>query len=107
MSKTKKMMAGVLTTALMTSLVACGSTDQARPAKPKDKSCDKWKWDEDTQTYYCSDSSSSSHSGSYYHGGRYYGSKKQLTSSSAYKSFKSSSSYKSGIGSGSKGGFGG
>ncbi|MDM8150372.1 hypothetical protein SAMN04487776_103297 [Priestia megaterium] len=106
MSKTKKMMAGVLTTALMTSLVACGSTDQARPAKPKDKSCDKWKWDENTQTYYCSDSSSS-HSGSYYHGGRYYGSKKQLTSSSAYKSFKSSSSYKSGIGSGSKGGFGG
>jgi uncharacterized lipoprotein YehR (DUF1307 family) len=105
MSKTKKMMAGVLTTALMTSLVACGSTDQARPAKPKDKSCDKWKWDEDTQTYYCSDSSS--HSGAYYHGGRYYGSKKQLTSSSAYKSFKSSSSYKSGIGSGSKGGFGG
>src|SRR6478752_1207274 len=73
---------------------------------PKDKSCDKWKWDEDTQTYYCSDSSSS-HSGSYYHGGRYYGSKKQLTSSSAYKSFKSSSSYKYGIGSGSKGGFSG
>ncbi|AQX54511.1 hypothetical protein LZP85_10910 [Priestia flexa] len=98
MSKTKKMMAGVLTTVMVTSLVGCGSN---RPPEPDDDSCRDWDWDEDTQTYYCDSSSSTTGGGHYYHNGKTYSSKKSLTSDSSYKS------YKSGIGSGTKGGFGG
>lgn len=101
MNKTKKMMAGVLAAALVTSLAACG---QDRPPKPTGTDCDDWDWDEDTGTYYCDDYNSS-HSGGYYHGGRYYSSKQALQSSSTYKSY--ATQYKSGIGSGTKGGFGG
>ncbi|TYR81655.1 hypothetical protein FZC66_07430 [Priestia megaterium] len=97
MSKTKKMMAGVLTTVMMTSLIGCGSN---RPPEPDDDSCGDWDWDEGTQTYYCDDYSSA-HGRSYYHGGKYYKSKNLLRSDSSYKT------YKAGIGTGTKGGFGG
>lgn len=101
MNKTKKMMTGVLTAALVTSLAACG---QDRPPKPTGYDCDDWDWDKETGTYYCDDSRSSYH-GSYYHGGSFYSNKKTLKSSSIYQSY--SKQYKSGIGSGTKGGFGG
>jgi len=95
------MMAGVLTTAAMVSLTACS---EERPAAPTGTDCDDWEWDNKTGTYYCDDNDSS-HRGGYYYGGKYYSSKKALEKSKGYKSY--SSSYKSGIGSGSKGGFGG
>lgn len=107
MNKTKKMMMGVLSATLVTSLAGCGTN---RPAEPTDVYCDDWEWDNDTGTYYCDDydSSSSGSSGSsrsYYHGGKMYSSKSELTSSSSYQSYYTN--YKSGIGSGTKGGFGG
>lgn len=95
------MMVGVLAAAAMVSLSACS---EERPAAPKGTDCDDWEWDEDTGTYYCDDDRSS-YRGGYYYGGHHYSSKKALQSSKAYKSY--SASYKSGIGSGSKGGFGG
>ncbi|MFC3886202.1 hypothetical protein ACFOU2_23025 [Bacillus songklensis] len=101
MDKTKKMMTGVLAAALATSMTACG---QDRPPKPTGYDCDDWDWDKETRTYYCDDDSSSYYR-SYYHGGTFYSSKNKLKSSSGYKSYYSQ--YKAGIGSGTKGGFGG
>lgn len=105
MSKTKKMMMGVLSATIATSLAGCGSN---RPPEPTDVYCDEWDWDDETGTYYCDDYDSSSSSGStrsYYHGGKMYTSKSELHNSAAYKSYYAD--YKSGIGSGTKGGFGG
>ncbi|RUL56879.1 MULTISPECIES: hypothetical protein [Lysinibacillus] len=101
LKKTKKMMMGVVSATLVTSLAGCGSD---RPAKPTGYDCDDWEWDSDAGTYYCDDDDST-HSGGYYHGGTMYKSKKALQSSSAYQTYYSN--YKSGIGSGTKGGFGG
>lgn len=98
MKKTKKMMTGVLTAALAASLAACG---EDRPPEPTGYDCDDWDWDKKTGTYYCDDDSSS-HSGGYYHSGTVYSNKKALQTSSSYQSY-----VKSGIGSGTKGGFGG
>ena len=101
MKKTKNMMKGVITAALVTSLTACG---EDRPPEPTGYDCDDWDWDSETGTYYCDDDDSY-YGGRYYHSGSFYSSKSSLKSSPSYKSYQSS--YKSGIGSGSKGGFGG
>ncbi|WP_042352946.1 hypothetical protein [Bacillus massiliigorillae] len=106
-----------------------------RPAEPTDVSCGDWDWDDDTGTYYCDDRRSSNF-GMYYLMGQMFNSRSALTSSSKYKTYRQSyrpntkneeyssgsggggsysgsgsssenKSYKSGIGSGSKGGFGG
>ncbi|MDQ0220962.1 hypothetical protein ELQ35_21600 [Peribacillus cavernae] len=104
MNKTKKMMSGVAAALFAVSVTGC-SESSARPAKPSDKGCDDWEFDKDTGTYYCDDSSSGHH-GAYYYGGRYYNSKSALKKSSGFASYQKS--YKSGIGSSSKGGsFGG
>lgn len=95
------MMAGVITAALVSSLAACG---EDLPPEPTGTDCDDWDWDEETGTYYCDDYDSS-YGGHYYYGGSYYSSKSKLKSNSSYKSY--ASQYKSGIGSGTKGGFGG
>jgi len=50
LKKTKKMMSGVLTAALVSSLAACGGD---RPPKPVGTDCDDWDWDRETGTYYC------------------------------------------------------
>ncbi|MFZ0443179.1 MAG: hypothetical protein WAM95_00710 [Bacillus sp. (in: firmicutes)] len=101
MKKTKKMMSGVLTVALVSSLAACGGD---RPPKPTGTDCGDWEWDRESGTYYCDDNDSS-YRGHYYYGGSYYSNKNNLKNSSHYKSY--SNQYKSGIGSGTKGGFGG
>ncbi|SOC05302.1 hypothetical protein SAMN05880501_10440 [Ureibacillus xyleni] len=100
LNKTKKMMVGVLSVSLVT-LTACGDD---RPAEPTGYDCDDWEWDKDTGTYYCDDDDST-YARSYYHGGSMYKSKNELKNSSNYQTYYSN--YKSGIGSGTKGGFGG
>lgn len=95
-------MTGVLAAAALVSLSACG--DEPRYAEPTGTDCDDWDWDKKTGTYYCDDNNST-HSGRYYHGGTYYNSRKALQESATYKSY--ATNYKSGIGSGYKGGFGG
>ncbi|WP_110114732.1 hypothetical protein [Bacillus sp. CGMCC 1.16541] len=104
MNHTKKMMTGVLAAIMATSLVGCGSGTAERPQEPEDDECDKWKFDEETGTYYCDDSSST-RAGHFFYGGRYFSNKSALKSDSSFKSYQSQ--YKSGIGSGTKGGFGG
>ncbi|MCQ6275667.1 hypothetical protein JMM81_11925 [Bacillus sp. V3B] len=101
MKKTEKMMKGVIAAALVSSLTACG---QNRPAQPSGTDCNDWEWDSDTGTYYCDDRTSS-RSGYYYYGGAFYSNKNALRGSSNYQSYEKS--FKSGIGSGSKGGYGG
>lgn len=101
LSKTKKMMMGALSAATVASLSACGSE---RPEEPIGYECDDWEWDKDTGAYYCDDDDSTYARG-YYHGGGFYKSKKELQNNKAYQSYYTN--YKSGIGSGTKGGFGG
>ncbi len=98
MNKTKKMMAGVFASLMSVSVVGCSSSD--RPPEPTDTSCGDWDWDEETGTYYCDDSSSRSY-GHYFYNGNSYSSKSMLNRDSSYIS------YKSGIGSGSEGSYGG
>ncbi|WP_374963108.1 hypothetical protein [Lysinibacillus sp. RS5] len=102
MNKTKKMMTGALAAAALLTLTACG--EERGYAEPTGTDCDDWDWDDETGTYYCDDHHST-HAGSYYYGGKYYGTKNSLQTSADYKTYKTN--YKSGIGSGSKGSFGG
>ncbi|TMU83902.1 hypothetical protein FGG79_17245 [Bacillus sp. BHET2] len=102
MNKTKKMMAGVAASVMAISVTGCGNQDL--PPEPTDVDCDDWDWDDESGTYYCDDDRSSNF-GYYYFAGRMFKNKSKLKNFSSYKSY--SKSYKSGIGSGSKGGFGG
>ena len=108
MKKTKKLLSGIVSTAMITGLTAC-SDNSSRPPVPDDASCDDWEWDANDGVWECDDEDSQRY-GHYFYGGSYYSSKKNLHASSAFKSYKSGSSIKggsSGFGSGSKGGFGG
>lgn len=108
------------------------SINNDRPPEPTDVSCSDWDWDDETGTYYCDDRRSSNF-GMYYLMGSLFNSKSALRSSSQYKSYqqgyrprkddnssgsagytggsssssKKDANYKSGIGSGSKGSYGG
>ncbi|MBI0578859.1 hypothetical protein IEC97_15950 [Neobacillus cucumis] len=103
MKKTQWLITGVLTSLVAGTISGCS---QDLPPKPDDKRCADWEWDDDQGVWQCDDT----HSGyyhHYYHGGSFFKSKSALHKSSAYKSYKSSSSFKGGFGSGSRGGFGG
>ena len=95
MNKTKKMMAGVLAAALVTSLAACG---QDRPPKPTGTDCDDWDWDGMQApiiamiTIHLTQVVTSQ--------SKILLSKQALQSSSTYKSY--ATQYKSGIGNGRK-----
>ncbi|EMA6341908.1 hypothetical protein ACO11K_000146 [Bacillus cytotoxicus] len=103
MTKTKLLVSSVITSLMATTVSGC---TQDLPPKPKDKSCSKWKWDDELGVWRCNDSYSS-RGGAYYYGGKYYHNKDTLKKSSAFKSYQASSKFKGGIGSGTKGGFGG
>lgn len=104
MKKTKKLISGVIISLVAGSLSGCNKDEL--PPQPDEESCKEWEWDDDTGVWECDDSRSSYH-GYYFLGGMFYQSKSKLTKSTAYKSYKSSSSFKGGFGSGSKGSYGG
>lgn len=106
MKKTKKLLTGIISAAMVTVGSGCGQ--QSLPPLPEDENCKDWEWEDDEGVWECDDDDSTYY-GHYFYGGKYYSTKKLLSASSAYKSYKSSSSFKgsSGFGSGSKGGFGG
>ena len=118
MNKTKKLMAGVATSVMALGMTGCGQNEyepsnSSLPAEPTEYDCDDWEWDENEATYYCDDSRSS-HFGAYYLFGTMFSNKSALRKSPNYSSnfnkynnVQSGGGYKSGIGSGSKGGFGG
>ena len=122
MKTSKKILSGLSVAVLTTSLAACGEDEYeeaALPEEPTGYECDDWDWDDETESYYCDDDRSP-HYGSYFLLGSLFRSKNGLKSSSSYKTYKAnggatgsvskgsnSGSSKSGLGSGSKGGFGG
>ncbi|OLS40491.1 hypothetical protein [Bacillus sp. MRMR6] len=103
MKKTQWLITGVLTSLMAGTLAGCG---QDLPPTPDDPSCSDWDWDDEQGVWQCDDTTSR-HYGHFFYGGMFYRSKSALLNSSAYNSYKSSSSFKGGFGSGSKGGFGG
>ncbi|WP_243290883.1 aminotransferase yhxA [Bacillus sp. FJAT-47783] len=116
MKKTSKLLTGIVSATMVTSLAACSEEEVSLPPVPEDDSCTEWEWDDDDGVWECDDFDSP-HYGHYYYGGRTFSSKSSLRKDSAFKSYQSSSSFKgnvgsskstsSGFGSGSKGGFGG
>lgn len=102
MSKTKKMMVGISSTALMLGMTGCSAEENAIPDPPEDSSCAEWEWDTDDGVWECEDGSSS-HYGHYFYGGRYYKGKSALYASKDYAAYKSSSSFKGGTSSGGSG----
>lgn len=101
MSKTKRMMVGITSTAMMLGLTGCTSAEYVEediPDPPEDTSCSDWEWDAEDGVWECDDSTSTYYR-SYFYGGTYYKDKKSLYASSAYKTYKSSSSFKGSSGS--------
>lgn len=116
MKKNSKIISGLSAAVLTTSLAACGEgyEEAYLPEEPTGYECDDWDWDDVTESYYCDDDRSP-HYGSYFLLGSLFRSKSALKNSSSYKTYKSNGgasslkpgTSKSGLGSGSKGGFGG
>lgn len=98
-NKTKKVMTGISSTALMLGLAGCGSGSPDPyaavdlPPVPDDQNCMDWEWDLDDGVWECEDSNSG-HYGHYYYGGKYYSSKPLLYKSKSYSSYKNSSTFK-------------
>ncbi|MCS0788013.1 aminotransferase yhxA [Cytobacillus oceanisediminis] len=95
LTKTRKMMTGITSTALMLGLSGCGSESQEIPPPPEDSSCTDWEWDEDDGVWECDDSRSSYYR-HYYYGGQYFKNKTALYKSKDFLNYKSSSSFKGG-----------
>ncbi|MCA1029443.1 hypothetical protein LCL95_00195 [Bacillus timonensis] len=106
MKKTKKLMSAVLSGVMVTSTAACGNAQTDLPPVPDTDECRDWDWDDELGVWECDDERSRYYGGFFY-GSKFFKTKSALTSSSAYKSYKSSPSFKGGFSSGSKGGFGG
>ncbi|MFC4323120.1 aminotransferase yhxA [Litchfieldia salsa] len=102
-SKTKKLLAGVTSVAMIASIVGCQNNT---PALPDDSNCDEWEWDDDDGVYEC-DETTSSYYGHYFYGGSYYSNKASLLKSPSYQNYKNSSSFKGGKGFGSGSSFSG
>ncbi|WP_020059542.1 hypothetical protein [Bacillus sp. 123MFChir2] len=103
MTKTKLLVTGVLTSLMAGTLSSC---TKDLPPKPNDRSCSDWDFDDELGVWRCDDNHSS-YRGHYYYSGNYYQNKSTFKNSPEFKSYQSSSNFKGGIGSGSKGGSGG
>jgi hypothetical protein len=101
--KTQWLITGVLTTLVTGTLSGCSDD---LPPKPEDTACADWDWDDEQGVWQCDDNNSRYY-GHFFYGGAFYRSKSSLLKSPSYKSYQSSSSFKGGFGSGTKGGFGG
>jgi hypothetical protein len=121
MGKTKKVIAGVTTTALMLGIAGCGGAtkdpateewdtnqsssgsynnnstsnydDEDIPPIPDDQNCADWEWDLDDGVWECEDGGSR-YFGHYFYGGRYFKSKPDLYKYSEYNNYKNSSNFK-------------
>ncbi|MGD6816640.1 hypothetical protein [Metabacillus sp. 84] len=108
MRKTERMMKQVLVTATASifaiGMSGCSSQSADRPDPPDDQSCDDWEWDNELEVWECDDDRSP-HYGHFFYGGAFFATANALKKSSKYKSYVKGG--KSGIGSGTRGGFGG
>gem|GEM_PF-526753 len=105
MSKTRRMMTGITSTALVLGMAGCGSGTEEYtytediPESPEDSSCSDWEWDAEDGVWECDDYDSNYY-GHYFYGGRYYKGKSALYASKDYISYKNSSSFKGSTSSG-------
>ncbi|MBY6035390.1 aminotransferase yhxA [Fictibacillus nanhaiensis] len=108
MNKTKKLIAGVSSASVAVMLTGCNNYQaEDLPPEPTDTECQDWEWDEEDGVYECDDANSRFF-GHYFLAGKFFKGKNSLLKSSAYKSYKNSSSFKGkGSGFGSSKGFGG
>ncbi|WP_174731592.1 aminotransferase yhxA [Mesobacillus harenae] len=99
MSKTKKIMAGVTSTALALSLAACGTQSAEEDADilpvPEDEDCEDWEWDDDEGVWKC-DEKNSRFFGHYFFLGRFFGNSGLLAQNRDYQSYKNSAAFKGG-----------
>jgi hypothetical protein len=112
LGKTKKVMAGITSTALMMGLASCGVGNQEQgndeswnsgsqggsssmdlPPVPEDQNCEEWEWDPDDGVWECDDSRSGYY-GHFFYGGLFYATKPLLYQSKAYTDYKKSSAFK-------------
>jgi hypothetical protein len=102
LKKTKKLLAGVSTSALvLSSLAACGDNYADLPPVPEDSECGDWEWEDDEGVWECDDRNSP-YFGYFFFGGKRFKTKSMLKSNKSYQNYRSSSSFKGGFGSGSK-----
>ncbi|MCM3602704.1 aminotransferase yhxA [Robertmurraya korlensis] len=105
MSKTRRMMTGITSTALVLGMAGCSSATEEYtytediPDPPEDTSCSDWEWDAEDGVWECDDYDSNYY-GHYFYGGRYYKGKSALHASKDYLSYKNSSSFKGSTSSG-------
>jgi hypothetical protein len=98
MSKSIHLGKGVLTVAsiigLSMGVAGCSGDENSvqLPPKPTDKGCQNWSFDSKRGVWQCQ-KSSTGHSGAYYYGNRYYSTENDLSKSSSYQTYKSSSSF--------------
>ncbi|HYK75314.1 MAG TPA: hypothetical protein VEV44_19635 [Pseudoneobacillus sp.] len=102
--KTKKLLTGAVASLFAVGLTGCNNPDL--PPPPEGTDCNDYDWNDDLGVWECDDYDSR-HYGHYFYGGGFYSNRSSLFQSKSYKSYKSSSSFKGGFGSSSKGGFGG
>ncbi|MDF0725602.1 aminotransferase yhxA [Cytobacillus sp. S13-E01] len=108
MTKTKKLLTGIISAAMVTSVAGCNN-QQSLPPEPTDEECRDWEWDGEDGVWECDDRNSPRY-GHFFYGGMFFASRSLLRSNSSFQNYKSSNSFKgakSGFGSGSRGGFGG
>lgn len=103
-SKTKKLITGAVASIFAVGLTGC--SDPGLPPPPDNLECNDYEWDDDLGVWECDDYDSRYY-GHFFYGGKVFSSKSSLLKSQTYKSYKSSSSFRGGFGSSSKGGFGG
>jgi hypothetical protein len=105
LKKTKKVMVGITSTALLLGISGCSGSNQDKssgsytvddddlPPVPDDQNCTDWEWDLDDGVWECEDGGSRYY-GHYFYGGRYFKSKPDLYKYSAYKNYKKSADFK-------------
>lgn len=108
MSKTRRMMVGITSTALVLGMAGCSSNAEEYtysediPDPPEDSSCSDWEWDAEDGVWECDDDSSGYY-GHYFYGGRYYKGKTALHASKDFIAYKNSSSFKGSTSNGTSG----
>ena len=109
MGKTKTVMTGILSTAVLIGITGCSNSGTATgssasnsdiPPVPDDTNCTNWEWDDDDGVWECEDSHSRYY-GHYFYGGKYYNSKSSLLKNTSYKKQQQSSSSSSSVSGGS------
>jgi hypothetical protein len=103
-SKTQKLLSAAAASIFAVGLSGC--SDKDLPPPPEGTDCDDYEWDEELGVWECDDYNSRYY-GHFFYGGKIFRGKSSLIQSPDYHSYRSSSAFKGGFGSSSKGGFGG